>query len=95
VTIGGMGDDDPWLGFGEGTLTITTVDGVVTAKGLVSNPYTGVAFDVTVSGKLPQGSGTGIDNVQVEVKTVKMIQNGQLIINRNGKAYNAIGVQVK
>ena len=95
VTIGGMGDDDPWLGFGEGTLIITTVDGVVTAKGLVSNPYTGVAFDVTVSGKLPQGSGTGIDNVQVEVKTVKMIQNGQLIINRNGKAYNAIGVQVK
>ena len=53
VTIGGEGDDDPWLGFGEGTLTITTVDGVVTAKGLVSNPYTGVAFDVTVSGKLP------------------------------------------
>ena len=95
VTIGGMGDTDPWLGFGEGTLIITTVDGVVTAKGLVSNPYTGVAFDVTVSGKLPQGPGTGIDNVQVEVKTVKMIQNGQLIINRNGKAYNAIGVQVK
>ena len=95
VTIGGMGDTDPWLGFGEGTLTITTEGGVVTAKGLVSNPYTGVAFDVTVSGKLPQGSGTGIDNVQVEVKTVKMIQNGQLIINRNGKAYNAIGVQVK
>ena len=95
VTIGGMGDTDPWLGFGEGTLTITTVDGVVTAKGLVSNPYTGVAFDVTVSGKLPQDPGTGMDNVQVEVKTVKMIQNGQLIINRNGKAYNAIGVQVK
>ena len=95
VTIGGWGENDPWLGFGEGTLTITTVDGVVTAKGIIANPYTGVAFDVTVSGKLPQGSGTGIDNVQVEVKTVKMIQNGQLIINRNGKAYNAIGVQVK
>ena len=53
VTIGGNGDTDPWLGFGEGTLTITTVDGVVTAKGIVANPYTGVAFDVTVSGKLP------------------------------------------
>ncbi len=53
VTIGGMGDTDPWLGFGEGTLTITTVDGVVTAKGIVANPYTGVAFDVTISGKLP------------------------------------------
>ena len=53
VTIGGYGEDDPWLGFGEGTLTITTVDGVVTAKGIVVNPYTGVAFDVTISGKLP------------------------------------------
>ncbi len=52
VTIG-EDDYDPWLGFGEGTLTITTVDGVVTAKGIVANPYTGVAFDVTVSGKLP------------------------------------------
>ncbi len=97
VTIGGMGDTDPWLGFGEGTLTITTVDGVVTAKGLVANPYTGVAFDVTVSGKLPQdpGPGTGLDNVQVEVKTVKMIKNGQLIINRDGKSYNAQGAIVK
>ena len=53
VTIGGYGEDDPWLGFGEGTLTITTVDGVVTAKGIVANPLTGVAFDVTISGKLP------------------------------------------
>ena len=95
VTIGGMGDTDPWLGFGEGTLTITTEGGVVTAKGIVANPYTGVAFDVTVSGKLSQSPGTGVDNVQVEVKTVKMIKNGQLIINRGGKAYNAIGVQVK
>ena len=95
VTIGGNGDTDPWLGFGEGILTITTVDGVVTAKGIVANPYTGVAFDVTVSGKLSQSPGTGVDNVQVEVKTVKMIKNGQLIINRGGKAYNAIGVQVK
>ena len=95
VTIGGMGDTDPWLGFGEGTLTITTVDGVVTAKGLVSNPYTGVAFDVTVSGKLPQGSGTGIDNVQVEVKALKTIKNGQLIIVRDGKEFNAQGAVVK
>ena len=53
VTVGGLGDDDPWLGSGEGDLIISTVDGVVTAKGIVSNPYTGVAFDVTVSGKLP------------------------------------------
>ena len=95
VTIGGMGDTDPWLGFGEGTLTITTEGGVVTAKGIIVNPYTGVAFDVTVSGKLPQGPGSGLDNVQVEVKTVKMIKNGQLIISKDGKEYNAQGAIVK
>ena len=97
VTIGGMGDTDPWLGFGEGPLTITTVDGVVTAKGIVANPYTGVAFDVTVSGKLPQdpGPGTGIEDVELEVKAVKVIKNGQLIINRDGKSYNAQGAIVK
>ena len=95
VTVGGDDEDDPWLGFGEGTLTVTTVDGVVTATGIVQNPMAGVAIDITISGKLPQGPGTGLDNVQVEVKTVKMIKNGQLIIIRNGKAYNAIGVQVK
>lgn len=95
VTVGGDDEDDPWLGFGEGTLTVTTVDGVVTATGIVQNPMAGVAIDITISGKLPQGPGTGLDNVQVEVKTVKMIKNGQLIINRGGKAYNAIGVQVK
>ncbi len=95
VTIGGMGDTDPWLGFGEGTLTITTVDGVVTAKGIVSNPYTGVAFDVTVSGKLPQGPGSGLDNINLNAKPVKMIKNGMLIINREGKEYNAQGAMVK
>ena len=95
VTIGGDDDDDPWLGFGEGTLTITTVEGVVTAKGLVVNPYTGVAFDVTVSGKLPQGPGTGLDNININVKPVKMIKNGMFIINRGGREFNAQGATVK
>jgi hypothetical protein len=53
VTVGGWGDNDPWLGFGEGTLTVTTVDGVVTATGIVQNPMAGVAIDITISGKLP------------------------------------------
>ena len=95
VTIGGMGDTDPWLGFGEGTLTITTVDDVVTAKGLVANPYTGVAFDVTVSGKLPKGPVDGVDNVQVDTKAVKVIKNGMLIINKDGHEYNAQGAMIK
>ena len=97
VTVGGWNDEDPWLGFGEGTLTVTTVDGVVTATGIVQNPMAGVAIDITISGKLPQdpGPGTGIEDVEVEVKAVKLIKNGQLIINRDGKMYNAQGAIVK
>ena len=97
VTVGGWGDEDPWLGFGEGTLTVTTVDGVVTATGIVQNPMAGVAIDITISGKLPQdpGPGTGIEDVEVEVKAVKLIKNSQLIINRDGKMYNAQGAIVK
>ncbi len=94
VTIGGNGDTDPWLGFGEGTLTITTVDGVVTAKGIVANPYTGVAFDVTVSGKLPNME-MGIDNININAKPVKMIKNGMLIINKGGREFNAQGAMIK
>jgi large subunit ribosomal protein L10 len=77
VTVGGMGDDDPWLGFGEGTLTVTTVDGVVTATGIVQNPMAGVAIDITISGKLPK-EPTAIEDVEVEVKAVKVIKNAYL-----------------
>ena len=92
VTIGGMGDNDPWLGFGEGTLTITTVDGVVTAKGIVVNPYTQVAFDVTVSGKL---INTALENIEVGVKPIKVVKNGQLFIIRGDVEYNAEGKVIK
>ena len=95
VTVGGWGDEDPWLGFGEGYLTITEVDNVITATGVVENPMAGVAIDITISGKLSQGPGTGVDNVQVEVKTVKVIKNGQLIINKDGVEYNVQGAVVK
>ena len=94
VTVGGWGDNDPWLGFGEGELTITTVGKTVTATGIVENPMAGVAIDITISGEL-KGDGTGVDNATVTVKSVKTIKNGQLIINRDGKEYNAQGAIVK
>ena len=94
VTVGGWNDEDPWLGFGEGTLTVTTVDGVVTATGIVQNPMAGVAIDITISGKLPEDP-TAIEDVEVEVKAVKLIKNGQLFINRDGKMYNAQGAILK
>ena len=38
---------------------------------------------------------TGIDNTVIDANAVKAIENGQLIIIKNGVKYNAIGVMVK
>ena len=92
VTVGGWEDDDPWLGFGEGTLTVTTVNNVITATGIVQNPMAGVAIDITISGNL---TTTGIENATVTIKSVKKIQNGQLIIEKDGVQYNAQGAILK
>ncbi|MEE0921747.1 MAG: hypothetical protein U0L47_04555, partial [Paludibacteraceae bacterium] len=92
VTVGSWGDNDPWLGFGEGTLTVTTVDGVVTATGIVQNPMAGVAIDITISGTIVP---TAVEDATVTVKPVKVIKNGQLIISKDGKEYNAQGAQLK
>ena len=94
VTVGGWGDNDPWLGFGEGTLTVTTVDNVVTATGIVQNPMAGVAIDITISGSI-NNPGLGLENTTVTAKPVKMIQNGQLIIKKGDAQYNAQGATVK
>ena len=57
VTIGGMGDDDPWLGSADGKVTITIVDTLATVVGLLENPYAfpaPIAFNLTISGILPK-----------------------------------------
>ena len=170
VTVGSWEEGENWLGFGEGTLTISTVDNVVTATGIVQNPSAGIAIDITISGKLPveepvkytvtatvnpaeagtvEGAGeyeenteatliataaegyefvnwtvageevstdatytftvtadvevvanfketvgSGVNNIQTGVKAVKTIKNGQLIITKDGKEYNAQGAQL-
>ena len=38
--------------------------------------------------------GTGISNTAVEVKAVKVIRNGQVVILRDGKAVNLLGVEL-
>ena len=95
VTVGGWGDNDPWLGFGEGDLTVTTVGNTVTATGIVQNPMAGIAIDITISGTINNGPGTGIEDATVTIKTVKMIKNGKLIINKDGVEYDAQGAIVK
>ena len=98
VTIGGWGDEDPWLGSAEGEMAYTIVDGVITLTGKLDNPSAWPApvyWNLTISGSLSQGPGTALDNVDVEAKTIKMIKNGQLIIIKNGVQYNVQGQVIK
>ena len=92
VTVGGWGDEDPWLGFGEGYLTITPEGQKITAAGIVENPMAGIAIDITISGTI---TPTGLENATVTVKSVKMIKNGQLVIEKDGVQYNANGAILK
>ena len=42
-----------------------------------------------------EGSATAIDNTAVDMKATKRIENGQIIIERDGKFFNATGAEVK
>ena len=92
VTVGSWDEGANWLGFGEGYLTISTVDGVVTAQGLIENAGIGFAANITISGKLQI---TALENIEVGVKPIKVIKNGQLFIIRGDVEYNAQGQMVK
>ncbi len=55
LTIGGMGDDDPWLGNAEGEMSYTLSGKNITLKGKMENPYgwpAAVYWDVNVSGTI-------------------------------------------
>ena len=94
VTVGDLEDENgPWFGFGEGTLTITTIGNTVTATGVVENPDAGIAIDITISGTVQQGP-TGVENLNGTVAPVKVIENGQIFIIRNGVKYNAQGAKL-
>ena len=40
-------------------------------------------------------SGTALDNTADEAKAIKRIENGQLVIYKNGVRYNALGAEIK
>jgi len=52
------------------------------------------AFNVTDIVLVPTDSTTAISNIAIEAKTVKMIENGQVLILKNGIRYNVLGAQL-
>ena len=52
------------------------------------------AFNVTDIVLVLKGDTTAVENVEAGAKAIKMIENGQVIIIKNGIRYNALGVQL-
>ena len=64
--------------------------------GFLANPENATKATFAIRNvKLTVPDETAIDNTAVEAKAVKSIQNGQLLILRDGKTYDALGTQIK
>ena len=76
VTIGGWGDDDPWLGFVDGAeLEYEVEDGWLTLTGKVVNEWTEpkIYWDLNITAKLPVILGEG-DNSAILGTTANYLQ---------------------
>ena len=86
VTVGGWGDEDPWLGFVQGDATITIAEDVVTLTGVMSS-WDGLTLDVTITGTLPAVA----EPVEIVGVVKRAVQNGDAVIvlthEENGTAH--------
>ena len=65
-------------------------------KGIVCHPYLTDNILISASADVYNRvarSATAIENIQSKGKAVKVVRNGQLIILRDGKEYNVLGVE--
>ena len=87
------------------TLTVTPDAGYkvadVQVNGKSLNAVEGVysflmpAENVTVTASFAEDTPSAIDNTEAAVKAVKMVENGMLIIKKDGKTYNVLGQTVR
>lgn len=77
VTVGGQGDEDPWLGFGEGTMTLTNEEGFLTLTGEIKT-NSGPTLNVTAYGQAM------IMEMDVEAQLSELDMDGVNYLNLNG-----------
>lgn len=66
------------------------------AVGFMANGGTNATAAFSIKNvKLTYTPATGIDNANAEVKTTKIIRDGQILFVRDGKTFNALGAEVK
>ena len=84
---------DVFYGAAEGLVHATVAANVVTLTGTLTS-YTAGTWNINISGTLP-AVPSALDNLNTTVAPVKMIENGQLIIVKDGVQYNAQGAILK
>ena len=85
--------DDNWFGNGDGNADVT----IDAEKEGVCTVYFKPAGDEAWGGHLyiAPNTTTGVDNTEATVKAVKSLENGMLIIEKNGVRFNAQGQMVR
>ena len=74
------------------TVTITPTDGEKVVSATIGATTGGTSFVINYFG---EAKPTAIDNTAVETPVIKTIENGQLVILRDGVKYNAMGVRLQ
>ena len=88
--IGSLGEG--WSGNSE-RQTWTGNASSVSFSGDISGLGHGITIMCTIE---PSGGETAVDNIQIDkAQSTKLIRNGMLLIEKNGKIYNATGAEVK
>jgi len=67
-----------------------------TRLGFIANPGTATSSSFALRNvKLTVDDETAVSNIEAQSKTTKVIRDGQMVILRDGKTYNALGTQLK
>jgi hypothetical protein len=92
-----QGEGDAFGMTEEAEVTVAIEGGKVIVTGEGIQAYNGNVYNLTISGTMPveDEPATGVDNLNGAVAPVKMIENGQLIVIKDGVKFNAQGAVVK
>ena len=77
----------------DSNLTKNLADGNYDVEGIIVN-FNGSQLEILVFA-IAKSTATGIDNTNAAVKAVKVIENGQIFIIKDGKTFNMLGELVK
>lgn len=87
-----IGDDNNWFDFAvANVVTVAQEDNEIIVEGEYSSAATGTTYNVIVFAITVE---TAVDNISTNVKAIKVIKNGQLIINKGNIEYNAVGTKL-